>query len=462
MVLCWSILAAKTIIHCGTIWRIGNGKDIKVWKDNWLPQPISFKVQTYRGQLAEDTRVAEFIDQDTKGWNGDLIDRTFMEEEAMVIKNIPLSPLLPMDRLIWRGTSNGVFSVRSAYHMKVERQEMLKGGVSNKMAGHEVWKACWRLQIPNAVKMFLWKACHNLLPTKANLLRKKVVDNALCPICLREVETIEHILWDCPSASDVWSGGPITLQKCVSLGLNFFQLFETLLARCETEELELFVVTARRIWLRRNDVIHRGFFTHPTQLLCDARIALEDFKRINEGKEDATEQKRENEIDKWKPPPLNMIKINWDGAINTKTGAVGLGVIARDEKGSYIMACGTHKQMSTTSVMVEAMAALQAMMVGREMGAKNVIFEGDALQIVKAVNDPSMCESPFGLFVEDVKQVLGYFDSCIFQHVGREANSAAHGVAKEACNHVTASVWWHYIPSFIDGIARKEELLSSN
>jgi hypothetical protein len=84
------------------------------------------------------------------------------------------------------------------------------------------------------------------------------------------------------------------------------------------------------------------------------------------------------------------------------------------------------------------------------------------LQIVNAVNAPSLCESPFGRFVGDVKQVLGSFDSFVFQHVGRKANSPAHAVAKEACNHVTESVWWHYIPSFIEGIVRKEEFLSSN
>jgi hypothetical protein len=46
----------------------------------------------------------------------DLIKRVFSEDEAHVIANIPLSPLLPKDRLIWHGTSNGVFTVCSAYH----------------------------------------------------------------------------------------------------------------------------------------------------------------------------------------------------------------------------------------------------------------------------------------------------------------------------------------------------------
>jgi hypothetical protein len=111
--------------------------------------------------------------------------------------------------------------------------------------------------------MFVWKACNNLLPTKANLLRRKVVDNALCPIYLREEETKEHLLWECPSAFDVWCDDPISLQKSPSIGLNFIQLFEYILIWCATQKVELFVVTAMCIWLRRNDMVHEGFFTHP-------------------------------------------------------------------------------------------------------------------------------------------------------------------------------------------------------
>ena len=48
--LAWKSLDfAQVIIQRGTTWRVGNGKDVKVWKDNWIPKPISFQVQTCRG-----------------------------------------------------------------------------------------------------------------------------------------------------------------------------------------------------------------------------------------------------------------------------------------------------------------------------------------------------------------------------------------------------------------------------
>jgi hypothetical protein len=44
----------------------------------------------------------------------------FTEEEVKNIRKIPLSSTDQKDTLIWRGTKNGVFSVRSAYHMQKE------------------------------------------------------------------------------------------------------------------------------------------------------------------------------------------------------------------------------------------------------------------------------------------------------------------------------------------------------
>jgi hypothetical protein len=103
-----------------------------------------------------------------------------------VVLYMPLSPLLPKDRLIWKGTKNGVFTIHSAYHIGMDRKAWLKLGSSGHREANEEWKICWNLNVPSAVKMNMWRACHNLLPTKQNLFRRGVCENMLCPICLRE------------------------------------------------------------------------------------------------------------------------------------------------------------------------------------------------------------------------------------------------------------------------------------
>lgn len=55
------------------IWCIGDGKTIKIWGDKWLPTSSTYAVQIPRTILAEDAKVKEFINQDSKWWNVSLI-----------------------------------------------------------------------------------------------------------------------------------------------------------------------------------------------------------------------------------------------------------------------------------------------------------------------------------------------------------------------------------------------------
>jgi hypothetical protein len=71
---------------------------------------------------------------------------------------------------------------------------------------------------PNSIKMFMWRVCNDLLPTKCNLLKRKMVEDSSCPCCCREEETVVHVLWSCPAAQDVWGGGTLIFQKCAFNG----------------------------------------------------------------------------------------------------------------------------------------------------------------------------------------------------------------------------------------------------
>ena len=78
----------------------------------------------------------------------------------------------------------------------------------------ELWGVIWKLAIPNAGKNFMWRAYHNLLPTKRNLLSRKVVKEPMCPFCEMEEETVSHIIWECPSSRDVWGAKGSIFHKC--------------------------------------------------------------------------------------------------------------------------------------------------------------------------------------------------------------------------------------------------------
>lgn len=54
-------------------------------------------------------------------------------------------------------------------------------------------------EVPTAPKVrhFMWKVVRNWVACKANLFRRKCASSPLCPICNKEEETIEHILFRC-------------------------------------------------------------------------------------------------------------------------------------------------------------------------------------------------------------------------------------------------------------------------
>jgi hypothetical protein len=120
-----------------------------------------------------------------------------------LIQTIPLSSTDQEDMLIWRGSAKGQFSVKSAYFIQKEMEDLKLAGRSSHKGVSLIWKALWKMQIPNAKKVWFWRARHNALPTRANLHCRKVIEDSSCPYCGRKAETMFHILWKCPYVQDV-------------------------------------------------------------------------------------------------------------------------------------------------------------------------------------------------------------------------------------------------------------------
>jgi hypothetical protein len=123
----------------------------------------------------------------------------------------------------------------------------------------------------------------------------------MCPICGLEVETTLHILWECPSAMDVWRGSCKKIQKSSYEGRTFISIFKAILSTYSEDEVNVFVGLERQVRFRRNDYIHEGSFPHPNVLVRKARSALADYDEASSSIKGPV-QMESREKDFWKAP----------------------------------------------------------------------------------------------------------------------------------------------------------------
>lgn len=154
---------------------------------------------------------------DSGWWNMNVIRDLFTPTEAEAICSLVVSPLGQPDKLVWTGTTNGCFSVRSSYHLEMSSRAQERGECSSVQERTKVLKHVWKLKTTGVVKNFLWKLCSNALPTKDLLLRRHIVSDSTCPMCLTNPEIAWHMLWSCPAVVSVWLECSRRLQK-LSLG----------------------------------------------------------------------------------------------------------------------------------------------------------------------------------------------------------------------------------------------------
>ena len=254
------------------------------------------------------------------------------------------------------------------------------------------------LPVPNVEKNFLWHACNDILPTRENLCQRKVIAKGTCPMCDHAVESAFHCLWQCPAAVDVWSMGSKNFQKSFFQGLDFLQVVEGLFIKCDQEELLKFAGLVRRIWLRRNDVLHGGKFSHPNTIWQQTLNSIQEF---------ALAQKLEQAngphmVIRWQAPTSNWCKGNWDAAVNTESDRMGLGAVLRDSQGNLGAAKCVSRPGRLAMAATEAMAVMLAIKLCREVGCSRVQFEGDAKGVIDAVNSSEVNNSWMGQAIEDI------------------------------------------------------------
>ena len=84
-----SIMAGITTLKRGYIWRVGNGHNINIWEDAWMPNCATRKIVTPKGGHLL-SRLVDLIDPVSNNWDEDLIRQTMWPIDAQGILSIPI------------------------------------------------------------------------------------------------------------------------------------------------------------------------------------------------------------------------------------------------------------------------------------------------------------------------------------------------------------------------------------
>ena len=192
-----SILRARKVISMGARWRVGDGNQIRIFEDRWLPFEGSGKIISPCWNLHRDVDVSSLIDNDMAARNSQIIDASFLPFEACKIKAIPFSSVQQADRLCRPWDKSGEYTVKTGYKIMCDEDVSDSASTSNDDSIVKFWRSMWKFNIPGKIKHFLWKACFDALPTKTNLLKRKILMDAVCPLCSKEPKSVVHALWSC-------------------------------------------------------------------------------------------------------------------------------------------------------------------------------------------------------------------------------------------------------------------------
>ncbi|XP_040987716.1 uncharacterized protein LOC121235437 [Juglans microcarpa x Juglans regia] len=133
-------------------------------------------------------QVSSLIDPSTNWWNLTKVRALFNPKIAEVVLRIHPRALGYMDKWMSEHEKSSNFSIKSAYiffkiHLEHDCGETLNGAIMKKF-----WNSLWRLRIPHKVKVFAWKACKESLPSKANLINRKLDISGQSYFCKHQME----------------------------------------------------------------------------------------------------------------------------------------------------------------------------------------------------------------------------------------------------------------------------------
>ncbi|CAL1413585.1 unnamed protein product [Linum trigynum] len=427
-----SILFGRQLLEMGLRWQVGNGRSASMLHSTWVPefqfQPICYNPQVL--PAGGDPLVAELICQGEGRWCDQKLLQWFDPVTCRLIKAIPLPRDNVEDKLIWYGTADGVFSVKSAYHLAVSLEKRRGSGrASVDWMDRASWIRLWEANIPPKLKVFAWQIFNRILPTTEALISHHIPVLPRCPVCWGGPETLEHLFLDCPVARALWGAAGLE-HLGEGLPRHTFPLFlKKLLALVSQPSLWMAIFAVLwRIWKARNWVVFEGKQFSLPALLRQFTQQVEEWARL------PVEDRFPTPVVVEQGPGMvgsAAFVCTWDGATRRGSHSAG-GMVLMTASSAVLRVAGVQFPAIDDHATVELIALREALLWCLGQGLASVRFEGDAKVVIDKIRRRDSRDSRLGAILEEVIKIFDSSPGFSVRFVGRHRNRVAHLVARKA------------------------------
>ena len=424
----------------------GTGDSIRIFGDRWIPNHIISVQDTHcQNDFVREGKVCDIISEGD--WNLTPLRQIISDEMAAEILKIKIPTNGVHDKLIWLGSENGEYSVSKAYaKAHQENMRLFDKPSSSCHLATNVWKALWKLKIMPRVQHFIWRVLNDAVATKVNLFKRRKTTLAICPICELQEETGEHLFFQCPWTRCVWFGCVLGARLEVDSIANFKRWWIAITDQdqeIDNNELLMICWLLWNIWKHRNGRIFDHSVINPMLVIEEAASQFHEYQ-ITHGAHSEQSSDLCIKTYHWVRPPDGFLKINSDGAFYQDTQNGAIGIVCRDDAGTFKWGF-VDKIKSVSAFMSEALALKRALMLATDLGHDKVIFETDSQLLAQSIllHRTDLYDWRSRSIVHDIIHLLKSNVGFSISFFSRQGNAAADRLAAEAFKGVCPLGWVH-------------------
>ena len=132
----------------------------------------------------------------------------------------------------------------------------------------------------------------------------------------------------------------------------------------------------------------------------------------------------------WTKPSEDFIKLNVHASFDMDTGTGGTGAILRDHFGSIVSGGSWKLLFVEDDATAEACALCDGLLLAGEIGCNKLVVESDCSEVVEIMQNGGNSLGVTAAIYEECAFLCRSFARVSFAHCPREANMAAHVLAK--------------------------------